>query len=459
MADNEVKIHVSADADLKGIDDAARKVDSLNRQGRSQTATEANPRPAPVPTTSPSVSAAGWESLERRRQELLELRRQQQEAERQGDTRAARDISRRADKMEKGIDREGDRLLRVEDEEAKRAATEAAREAKTRVTEERAAARERRDAEREVTREMKTQQGMRRAGVQTAANVFYGAEQIATGGSVPGAAASSLVQMGAGGGLLGLGASIVAAIAIGIKGLLDKEAARDTAQSLELRERSFGRAVSRNRNASVFGSSSALVTASLDQFDDIEQRKAARAGIDERARVKWYDPSTWTWGGLRKNEGQREREKNEAEIADLQQQQEKNLAAARRKFLEEEGGQELQILRGRAKRTLTGSREAMVAELGQEWLSQYKAAMSASGDDRISKEMADTSVQNTLRDRMVTAGSGLVDNRSGGAEIAAAARWASGAVPGQSEVAAQIAELHRTVQQSATESRLQNQAK
>lgn len=258
--------------------------------------------------------------------------------------------------------------------------------------------------------------------------------------------------MGAGarsGNPFAIGAAIIAAIGLGIKGLVDREADKDTAQQLGIRERSFNRGYQLNRESGVFGSSGGLVSSALDADQEIAQRRAARGRLEEKAREKWYNPSTWQWFGLRKNEGTREQEVNEAEIEDFERRRAQAIQAAQRKYSAEEGGLELRTLRGRAERSLAGSRDAFVAEMGQEWLAKYKDVLRSSGSADMAKEMADLTTENRLRDRQTQAGAGLVDSRSGGAEIAAAARWAGGALPGMNEVSEQIKLLHATVQSQA----------
>ena len=96
-------------------------------------------------------------------------------------------------------------------------------------------------------------------------------------------------------------------------------------------------------------------------------------------------------------------------------------------FMEQEGGLERDKLQQRSKRTLAGSREAFADEMAEEWLKTYRDIYNRTKDSGIAKEFADTTVQNQLRDKQAMAGAALVDSRSGGAEIAAAAQWGKNA--------------------------------
>jgi hypothetical protein len=312
--------------------------------------------------------------------------------------------------------------------------------------------RERAQAERAVTREMREQTAERKAGVATGGvgraaalrNAVAIGQDLAQGG--PQGAMGGLMNAGMAGGPAAMAAAVAAAVGAAIVTTLAKEADRDTAQGLGIQREGFMRSYKTGRQAGIFGSSGALVSSALSATDEIEQRKAMRGEIDERARQKWHDPSSWTWGGLRKNEGMREREKNEAAIQQAEAERERSVAAAKEKFVKEEGGLELRALRGRAQRTLEGSREAFKAELGGEWLSKYKSVLTASGDEGMAKEMADLTVGNKLRDMQANAGAGLVDSRSGGAGIAAAAQWSTQAFP---EMVGELKNLHSTVQNQA----------
>ena len=311
--------------------------------------------------------------------------------------------------------------------------------------------RERAQADRAVTRELREQTVERKAGLTVGGR---GAEAMRSAVSIgqdlvhggPQGAAGSLMSAGMMGGPAAMAAAVAAAVGAAIVTTLAKETDRDTAQGLTIQREGFMRSYKTGRQAGIFGSSGSLVSSALSATDEIADRQAQRGEIEERARVKWYDPSSWTWGGLRKNEGMRERERNEAAIQQAEQERERAVAAAKEKFVKEEGGLELRALRARSERTLEGNREAFRAEMGGQWLAKYKATLQASGDEGMAKEMADLTVGNKVRDLQASAGAGLVDARSGGAGIAAAAQWSQQAFP---DMVGEIKNLHATVQSQA----------
>lgn len=445
MADGEVKIHVSADADLKGIDEAQRKVDQVNR-GQSQTASEANRRPS-----TPQATPAGGDPLDRQLEKLKKLRAEQRNLETLGDKQGATSVRRQADKMEKDIDREGNRRLRVEDAEAKRVAAETTRDAKIRAAE-----------ERHVTREVREQNAMRKAGV---GRVGRGAAHVADA-----AAAASPGGGGFGGGLIraaaatgnpvAITAAVAAAVGVGIATVLAKEADKDDLQQMSYDQNRKAAQRAQARMAGVHGSSGSLMSASLDAKEDSAAREAARPALEKKAALKWYDPASWLNAmGLRKSDAQRDLEDSEQARIQSGIMAESNKRQAQGKYLKEEGEIELSFLRNRSKRTAEGQQGAMADEMRGKWLSKYKEAARAGGSDSTAKEMADLTVQNELRDRQAQAGAGLVDARSGGAGIAAAARWSQGAVPGQDQVAAAIASLHQTVSQGNDSSQIKDHSK
>jgi hypothetical protein len=311
--------------------------------------------------------------------------------------------------------------------------------------------RERAQAERAVTRELREQTVERKAGLNVGGRgaeamrsaVALGQDLVHGG---PQGAAGSLMSAGMMGGPAAMAAAVAAAVGAAIVTTLAKESGLDKAQGLTIQREGFMRSYKTGRQAGIFGSSGSLVSSALTATDEIAERQAQRGEIEERARVKWYDPSSWTWGGLRKNEGMRERERNEAAIQQAEQERERAVEAAKVKFVKEEGGLELRALRARSERTLEGNREAFRAELGGEWLAKYKATLQASGDEGMAKEMADLTVGNKVRDLQASAGAGLVDARSGGAGIAAAAQWSQQAFP---DMVGEIKNLHATVQSQA----------
>lgn len=474
MADAEVKIHVSADADLKGMDDAAKKADDLAK-GRSQTASEANPRPAAAPVPSTSVLPAGYEALEKRRDELKALRREAQDLERQGDTRGARDTTRRADKLEKSIDREGARLLRVEDEEQKRAAKtqadaerEKAAAAKALAAEERAATRQRKTDEQMVTRELREQEAMRRAGITAmraglsvaggalignvlpqGVDVIAGEESIANRRVAT--AARNQRQAAILNSIRGTSAQVSAEAWAAEDNIAQLERERPQLES----DRKYDTAKSGLSGAAI-GAGGALALAALlapvtgGTSLGVLAAIAGTGGLIGGA----------TQGGFAWMDGTRRLKQHDQDKEQEEERAKAMSALAPELFKEQEGGLMMDRLRARSRRSLEGSREAFVNEFAEQWLGIYRDIYNRTkGNDAMAKEVADLTVENNLRDRQAAAGAGLVDARSGGADIAAAARWAMGSSPGQAEVGAKIDMLHATVQEGNQRVQLVNQAK
>lgn len=385
---------------------------------------------------------AEYDALEKMRAKLKELRREQRDLESSGWLKgSAREKRLEADKLERHIDSEGRRLLRVEDDDARRAA------------------KAQRAEQSKVTQALKEEESARKAGIRGYRDRI---SDIAQTGRAAASGDISGALMGAGmrsGNPIAMVAGVVATVATGIASVLTTERNKDTMQGIQVRERRANDAFHLSRENGVFGSSAGLVSQSLEAEQEVAQRKAARVRLAEKARFKWNEMGTWTWGGLRKNAGQREEDENEAGIAAAERKAALARKAAQRKFSRGEGGLELDALRGRSERSLAGSRKAMVAEMGQAWLSKYKETIRQSNDPAMAKEMADLTVGNRLRDMQAQAGAGLVDARSGGAGIAAAAQWASGALPGMAEVSAQIANLSAIVQSGNREAALLQQAK
>ena len=153
------------------------------------------------------------------------------------------------------------------------------------------------------------------------------------------------------------------------------------------------------------------------------------------------------------NQSDQERKKEE-------ERGEKLSALAPELFMKQEGGLELDKLRQQSKRTMAGSRAAFADDMAQSWLKTYRDMYNRTkGNDQMAGEMADLSVQNQMRDRQAQAGAGLVDARSGGAEIAAAARWGMQATPGMSDVVTETRALHATVQEGNQKIQMINQSK
>ena len=303
------------------------------------------------------------------------------------------------------------------------------------------------DAKR-ITQEMREQDALQKAGVgrrispSRMAQAVGAGEQLLSGGDPSRTASSMLVNAGMSSGnpAIIVGA-IAAALATTLAGVMAKEQDKDTSERLRFDESRANESFASRRQWGVFGGSSALKGDALSAEEEVAKRTAAAPGLQEKARQKWYDPSTWEWGGLRKNEGHREAEVNEQErmAAQTRAASKEKLAAAR--YEQTDGGLELDALRGRAKRSLSGQRQVAVDEMAKKAFAKYEEAKRQGATDDMAGEMSNLTYKNELRDRQASAGSGLVDARSGGAGIAAAARWAVQSNPMGSEVGGKLETL------------------
>ncbi len=450
MADGEVKISVGFDTDPKGADEAQRKLDDLNRkaeipeqksapapqpaarpqQGRSQTATEANAKNGAPDESERTAAKSAREragearkvSTESREQLTLEEKKQKiaslHKAADAYDARGDMDVAARSARADARV------LER-----------DVARDTKARAAD-----------EQRITREAKEQEAMRRAGIGVAGRRMASAaafgQDILAGGATPGSASSAM--LGAGmrtGNPLVMVTAVAAALATGLAGLLAKEQDKDTSQRLKFDENRANERFRSQRGWGVFGGSAALMSNSLAAEEDAAKRKAAEPGLKEKARFKWHDPSTWEWGGLRKNAGHREEEENENEriAAGIRAASEKKRAAAR--YQQTEGGLELETLRGRSKRSLSGQREAFVADEAGKAFAKYEEAKRQGASEDMAKEMATLTYQNDLRERQAQAGARLVSAKSGGAEISAAARWSMAGTPQSGDIGSKLDSL------------------
>ena len=300
--------------------------------------------------------------------------------------------------------------------------------------------------EKAVTREMKEQTAERKAGIRLSprrmAQAVGAGEQMMSGGDPARSASSLLVNAGmSSGNPIIMVTAVAAALATTLAGVMAKERDKDTEQRLKFDENRANERFDAKRAWGVFGGSGQLMGSALSSEKEAAQREAAGAGLKEKARQKWYDPSTWEFGGLRKNAGHREDEQNENEriAAEIRAGSQRKQAAAR--YQQTEGGLELDTLRDRSKRSLEGQRGAFVAEEAGKAFAKYTDAKKNGASEDMAKEMATLTYQNDLRDRQASAGAGLVDARSGGAEMAAAARWATQQMPQGSDIAGKLETL------------------
>ncbi|MEI6493389.1 MAG: hypothetical protein WCO94_12630 [Verrucomicrobiota bacterium] len=300
-----------------------------------------------------------------------------------------------------------------------------------------------------VTREMKEQTAERKAGIGTR-GMSRGMSRLANfaGQNMPGGGQESSMLLQAGmrsGNPLVMGATIVAAIGLGLAKAFTDQKDADKLRGLEYNSRRADSDYRLKRESGVFGSSSSLVATGLAADEEIAHREGQRDALKEKARVKWNAPSTWgSLIGL-KNSGQIEVEENEKEIEAKKREKDRALKRAAALFEQTEGGLELDSLRNRAKRSQAGNRAAFVDEEAGKAMAKYREVIKSAGDTEkgraMAKEMATLTYQNDLRDRQANAGAGLVDSHSGGAGIAAAARWAMQGTPQGSEIGSKLETL------------------
>ncbi len=496
MPDGEVKIHIAVDGDTRAIDEVQKKIDQINR-GKSQTASEANRRPAAPSSPSGTPKNTG-DPLDQKLEKLKKLRAEQRAFEAQGATSSATSVRRQADKLEKTIDREGSRKLRVEEAETKRAqksAADAAKHAKSAPLEKQRAtiaqglveegtaraagniaaadairdevgimqealglqkrhgisqkdaftiARSNRQEESKVTQEIKEQSALRKAGIGTRGiQQAVGLGQDVMSGGNPASTASSMLLRGAAmtGNPALMAGAITASLATGIAGAMAGQGQWETMQGLQRNTRVANTKFNLDRQSGVFGSSSQLMGTALDAEAEVSARRNTRPELVEKARVKWQDPSTWKGLLGMKTDGQKELEESDAKSAEAQLRMAEARNKAKERYMQTEGGLELDVLRQRSKRTLEGSRKAFVDEEAGKAFAKYTDAAAKGATSDQAKEMATLTYQNDLRDRQANAGAGLVDSKSGGAGIAAAAQWAMRSTPQESEIKSEVGRL------------------
>ena len=148
---------------------------------------------------------------------------------------------------------------------------------------------------------------------------------------------------------------------------------------------------------------------------------------------------------IAENDAAKKRERDKA--ADAQ-------ALATKKALEEETSLEVDAIHQRSKRTMSGIQAAQRDDLVRGGMATYRKFYHAgmTGEqEKQAREAAMLDTENQLRDKQISAASGLVDARAGAADIAAAARWSQQAMPGMDDVKRVLGEkldaLHSTVKQ------------
>ena len=319
-------------------------------------------------------------------------------------------------------------------------------------------------AEKGVTQEIKEQGAMRKAGIgaRGVSRAVGVGEQVLSGGNPASSASSLLVQGAATSGNPALIAgAVAAAIATTIASQVAKAADLETSQNLQKESRVKMTEFNLNRQSGVHGSSAGLMNTALEAEEEVASRRANRENLVQKAKVKFSDPSTWKrlLGSTYKTDGEIELQESDAKSAEAQKRMVEAKNKAKERWVQTEGGLELDVLRQRSKRTLEGSRKAFVSEEAGKAFAKYNEARAQGADPKMAEEMATLTYQNDLRDRQANAGAGLVDSRSGGAGIAAAARWAMQGTPQESDIKAEVGRLIGVVQDGNQTSLMEKHSK
>lgn len=435
------------------------------------------------------------EVLERMRDKLKDLRREQKELENMGAPKEARVVERRANSLERRIDREGARLLRVEDDDAQRAAKAPleeqrqtiakalTEEAHARAAGNHAAA----DAMRRETDLMQRALTLQRTKGVSQADALEIAKQeaalknagISTPAVAGGGGLGSILQK------LGAGAMLTSVLDTTLDHYAAVETLSNRRVSTQARDRRQS-AIIAQRGTS--GEAAAASWAAEDRAAALEQERPQLES--DRKHGVWSEAlkGAAMWGGIGAGVGmatgpgalvtggigalagaathgirawmsgthkldQNAQDKEQAE-ADAQEKDE----LARKKFMAEEGGLQLDALRQRSKQTMAGQREAFADDMAQQWIQTYRDVYARSKDKDIANEMADLTVKGSIRDRQATAGAGLVDAYTGAGGIAAAASWAQ-QTGGWEEVASKIDGLRSSVDAGNQNAQTENQGK
>ena len=322
-------------------------------------------------------------------------------------------------------EREANRLerpfLAEEKTEQKSARDEKARHLRSQRAEDRAAAADERAVKREMHQEGTRRQRFGRAGMQLGM-------EMAQGGSLQGGI-SSLGNMG---GLKGMGlASVALAVGELVKNLVDDAHER---QGIALRSQATQKMNERGLaiGASWRGTSGQVQSEQFATEQRMAERAANRDELSRKGERALYNPlrlfGKHTWEGKRALDENDEAQKNDANLV------EKQKALKRKKFTEEEGGIGLDMLRHRGERTQSGQRAAFMDEYAIKALQTKRRIQTEGGSEAEGTEGAKLEAANSLRERQVAAGASLVNARSGAGDIAAAARWGSMSTPGEAEM-------------------------
>jgi hypothetical protein len=219
-----------------------------------------------------------------------------------------------------------------------------------------------------------------------------------------------------------MGAAIAAALATAIAGTGAREADRDQAaanRDFERREQSR-RLFSRLR--SWRGTSGAAESEAFSAEEEAAGLRDQTRDLERKAKPKWWDPSSWTWFGMRRNEGERGLDENAAQQADATNRARENRKIAQQKFESEGGG--LQI-RFQQERIAGHYKEAIALQELSRWYETRRKLLSEGATEARAQEGANTELFFTRQERMRENASRLVTARSGAADVARAAALAN----------------------------------
>lgn len=483
MADSEVKIQIKTEADVSGADEAEQRLRKLKEEEkRSQPApTPSTPKSDPRPETKPraeepkptrsSTPQPSWPKKEgeyklateenpKEDRSAVAPTRERATAEKE----VTREVQAQGNELEETKKRINDLYRTAAAYEAKgmdTAAASARADARSLERDVARATKERSAEENRVTRELREQDALRKAGITTMRQIGKIGAGALIGEIIP-----SVIDHVAAGETLSnrrtatesrntRQASILNSVR-GTSGQVASEAwsSEDNVAQLR-RERPQLRSEQKFNTARAIGEGAgwgAGVGAVVGSVVPV-LGTAVGAGIGAALGAAVKGIPAYLQGRNAIKQSEQEEELEEKRGKDL-------TAMASEKFLKEEGGLQLGALRGRSKRSVEGHREALVNEMAEQWLNTYRDVYNRTkGNDAIASEMAGLTVKNRVTDTQATAGAGLVDARSGGADVAAAAAWAGASVPGMSEVASKIGDLHSTVQAGNEAMTMVNQAK
>ena len=132
---------------------------------------------------------------------------------------------------------------------------------------------------------------------------------------------------------------------------------------------------------------------------------------------------------------------DDAAMARDKKEREDKKALAAKKFNEEEGGEYLDQIRQRSKRTISGQREAYKDQVKMDWRQEWHKLKNMGATDDQAAEGAGLKAETAMRDQQIGAASGLVDARSGAGDIAAAAQWGQMLMPNMNELKQEFAAM------------------